>query len=458
MEAITAYTYQEQQLVIKTALRKQAEKKKNDAILEHHFNLRTHSIEGYFIRLSADSKKQYILQLLENLKSPLSLYQIFSVLSLGHAKMDFYSVVDPETNFVHEKLGLDHDRMLDKKTLKEALATDLEWFATLDEHEQMNFTLHLIRIAGGSSKGSLYMPLYNIYRKTLSNFVQTHTSSKKSVICYEDDDDDDYIKPEYDPKHPASIEVEKQRKKWAELLTKYKNEVNPIPVDSKIKLKDEKNAKKKQKKQKKSKKDKKVKEEVVKTKDVDMIQLLPIWIVKKIFCYMSDTELIKLKKVNAYWSFVISELLKERITRLKLDDTLDKMKAAIDPEVFEKAMKEEPLPGKKMKHVFYELVATDKKLIPKDTKDAQEKCLQRSANEDRRGDLDMPNGEFIPFPRYIKKEMELYRYRPCFLQDVGIKFDIEGEIEKQKSFLSYSLAKSLTSLKLSVQEDMLSDW
>uniref|UniRef100_A0A6P7GPP9 Uncharacterized protein LOC114339310 isoform X2 n=1 Tax=Diabrotica virgifera virgifera TaxID=50390 RepID=A0A6P7GPP9_DIAVI len=369
MEAITAYTYQEQQLVIKSAIRKQADKKKHEAILENHFNLRTNSIEGYFIRLSADSKKQYILQLLENLKSHLSLYQIFSVLSLGHAKMDFYSIVDPETNFVHEKLGLDHDRMLDKKTLKEAIATDLEWFATLDEHEQMNFTLHLIRIAGGSGKGSLYMPLYKIYKKTL---------------------------------------------------------------------------------------DKKVKEES-EAKKVTMFQLLPIWIVKKILCYLSNTDLVKLKKVNAYWSFVISEVLKERTTRLKLNDTLEKMKTAIDPEIFEKAMKEKSIPGQKIKHVFYELTATDKKLIPKETKNAQEKCLQRSANEDRE-DLDLPTGEFIPFPRYIKKEMELYRYRPCFLQDVGIKFDIDGEIEKQKSFLSYSLAKSLTSLKLSVQEDMLSGW
>ncbi|XP_028145739.1 uncharacterized protein LOC114339310 [Diabrotica virgifera virgifera] len=458
MEAITAYTYQEQQLVIKSAIRKQADKKKHEAILENHFNLRTNSIEGYFIRLSADSKKQYILQLLENLKSHLSLYQIFSVLSLGHAKMDFYSIVDPETNFVHEKLGLDHDRMLDKKTLKEAIATDLEWFATLDEHEQMNFTLHLIRIAGGSGKGSLYMPLYKIYKKTLGDFVKTHTYSKKSVID-DDSDDDDLILPEYDPKDPSSVEVEKQRKKWTELLNKYKGEVYPIPVASKIKLtKDEKNGKKKQKekKPKKSKKDKKVKEES-EAKKVTMFQLLPIWIVKKILCYLSNTDLVKLKKVNAYWSFVISEVLKERTTRLKLNDTLEKMKTAIDPEIFEKAMKEKSIPGQKIKHVFYELTATDKKLIPKETKNAQEKCLQRSANEDRE-DLDLPTGEFIPFPRYIKKEMELYRYRPCFLQDVGIKFDIDGEIEKQKSFLSYSLAKSLTSLKLSVQEDMLSGW
>ncbi|XP_056631493.1 uncharacterized protein LOC130441733 [Diorhabda sublineata] len=371
-------------------------------------------------------------------------------MSLGHAKMDVYSIVDPETNFVYDKLILDHNRMLGEKTLEETIENDLEWFETLDDYQQINLTLGLIRISGGNVKRNLYIPLYRIYIKSICELhcKQFPKSGKSTVVLEEPPQENSQI---YDPKHPDTIEVEKQRKKWFDLIQKYKQEV--MQETSKKKNKDKKKTKEKKKKATKSSKKEK-------DKGKDLIQLLPIWIVKKIFGYIDTKILVKLKQVNSYWAFVISELIKEKNARQKLDAALDKMKAAMDPEVFERAEQQpEEQQSKPIgKKVFYELGAIDKKIVPKNLKGLVDAGIDTDAAKARVDEYNMITGEWVHFPRFIKEDLELYRFRPGFLQDVGVEFDIVNEIERQKSFLTYSLSKSVCSLKISIKPEMLDEW
>lgn len=65
--------------------------------------------------------------------------------------------------------------------------------------------LALIRSAGGDVQRKLYLPLFRIYddklRETRYTVVDPAIGSKTSVPVYNEYDED------YDPKHPASIEV-----------------------------------------------------------------------------------------------------------------------------------------------------------------------------------------------------------------------------------------------------------
>lgn len=68
------------------------------------------------------------------------------------------------------------------------------------------------------------------------------------------------------------------------------------------------------------------------------------------------------------------------------------------------------------------------------------------------------NGEIVPFPRLISDDIDLYGYRPCFLKDIDIRFNAESDIEQQRSILTYSLTSIISTLKISVDEETLSEW
>lgn len=139
------------------------------------------------------------------------------------------------------------------------------------------------------------------------------------------------------------------RKEWDEMVGKYKSE-----VEGKMKnkgMKKEKKEKKKGKKGSGSGKDKnkktgkkgkkgKGKGKQGEKEEIDwvwflfsrfeayfflQIQLLPIWVVKNIFSYLDKKTLQKIKKVNHYWDFVATDMLKEIAMRKSLNNTIKKM-------------------------------------------------------------------------------------------------------------------------------------
>lgn len=45
---------------------------------------------------------------------------------------------------------------------------------------------------------------------------------------------------------------------------------------------------------------------------LDQLQLLPIWVMKKILWYLDKKTLNKVREVNAYWDYVIDEVIEEK--------------------------------------------------------------------------------------------------------------------------------------------------
>lgn len=59
------------------------------------------------------------------------------------------------------------------------------------------------------------------------------------------------------------------------------------------------------------------------------IQLLPVWIVKKILSYLDKKTLDTCKKVNEYWKYVIADYLKEIATRAQLNKEIEAIEVQI---------------------------------------------------------------------------------------------------------------------------------
>lgn len=169
--------------------------------------------------------------------------------------------------------------------------------------------------------------------------------------------------PNYDVSNPCSTETIRLTKKFEEEIKQYQAEINKRSGFGK---KQKKATGKKQKKKKKSKtkttvskatkstrsssKKKKKNKASRKTssknknknEEVDIVifhsvvicfelsiilfqlQLLPVWIIKKIFCYLDLKTLKKIKTVNSYWAYVIEDLFKEFTCRKYIDKQIKK--------------------------------------------------------------------------------------------------------------------------------------
>nr|XP_023016812.1 uncharacterized protein LOC111506094 [Leptinotarsa decemlineata] len=264
MQNINNYTIEEEQQIVRSATRRKELKRHDQIIKEKHFRIRNNSIQNYFIRMSCENKEWFVLRLMGNI-SLAGVLQILHVMSWSHTKMAVYNVADPETNFIYDKLILDHNRMLDEKVLAETMDNDIAWFATLEEYFQVSLVTDLIRMSSGIVKRKLCLPIFRLYHRKLAQHRRsqwktgtdekwdTQSSATQGIMISEDED-------EYDPKHPASVEVEKQRKKWAEMIAKYRAEVE---VSNKTDLD---NAKKEENPKKKATKAKKKETETSKTK------------------------------------------------------------------------------------------------------------------------------------------------------------------------------------------------
>ncbi|KAG5867219.1 hypothetical protein JTB14_020708 [Gonioctena quinquepunctata] len=229
MEGLDNYTYEEQQIILQSANRRKEMMQHDQIVQEKHFRIRNNTIQQYFFRMSNGNKRNFIMKLMETITLT-NITQILYVMCWDRAKVSIYGLADPETNFIYDKLLFDHDRMLDEKVLAETMKNDITWFVTLEGHFQVLLITDLMRMSSGFVKRRLYPPIFLLFHKKLAalrekqwivpievNIDNTHVPVTKDNVLDGID--------EYDPKHPASIEVEKHRKKWADMISKYRAEV-----------------------------------------------------------------------------------------------------------------------------------------------------------------------------------------------------------------------------------------
>lgn len=159
--------------------------------------------------------------------------------------------------------------------------------------------------------------------------------------------------------------MEKLRKKWDDKMAQYIAEIEAVeqankpekekgkkggsPQDKQNKGKKEKKKGKerkgkKEKKKKDSNKEGKIAKDTIsidrviflnflstfrKSLSVKQIQLLPVWIVKRILSYLDKKTLDICKKVNDYWKYLVNDYLKEIATRAKLDKEIKRIEVSL---------------------------------------------------------------------------------------------------------------------------------
>nr|CAI5858348.1 unnamed protein product [Callosobruchus analis] len=189
---------------------------------------------------------------------------------------------------------------------------------------------------------------------------------------------------------------------------------------------------------------------------------MPIWIVKNIFSFLDAKTLHTCKKVSKYWSYVVTEMIKEEKARRQLNTQLQAIQKAVGKRKIEEIKNRiadniPNSPKKKNEIRYYSLGAIATGLVPDSGRYLKETSLVEKAIKEMPDDY----GETIAlttFPRLLKSDMEMYRYKSCFLKDVNLQHEVDENIKKQQSLLTYSLESLIDSFKITVEESVLEDW
>ncbi|CAH1955294.1 unnamed protein product [Acanthoscelides obtectus] len=445
-----------------------------------YFETRNAALQGYYLRLSWESKKKFLVNLLSKLRGLNTILHILHLMAVRALKVVTYDFVDPNTEAIQDKLLLDHNRMLDPDVLKQTIDDDIEWFTTLTEEAQVTVFLGLLRLTGGAAKRAMYIPVWRRYFQLVKEMNLLMACDKTTVT-----DGGDYIcyikvafdEDEFDANRPADVEVRRLRMEWEQMIEAYKRDVNKTTEflrsvvgikkgPKKQEDKDDKDSKEKVKKKgdKKSKKEKFAKAVQADEKsEIDVIQLLPIWTVKRIFNFLDVKSLQNCKKVSKYWAYVVQEMMKEMKARQQINKQLASIKQSVGEdkinEIRERLKNHTSNVRKKNKDIrHYDLGAVAEKLLPEliKTNLKETSLLQKAVKQmpDEFGE----NVALTTFPRLIKSDMDMYRFKSCFMRDVAVHFDVEEDVKRQKSLLTYSLQSIVDSLKLDVDQSLLADW
>ncbi|KAK9883253.1 hypothetical protein WA026_001441 [Henosepilachna vigintioctopunctata] len=243
--------------------------------------------------------------------------------------------------------------MLDSVVLDESLSEDLKWFKTLDDAEQVDVIISMLRLSGGNVIKKMYWRLIKIFNEKALNLEVANTKyiSRTSMDFPENAEKRDVTLMEYQPKYkgenendynpecPTHKKVIEGRKQWQTIMGKLKKDIetellklnDSIAQKKATKERDSANkSSKKKNKKKKKRRSKKSTSPRPKFEETDWIQLLPVWTVKKIFSYLDKKVLQSLKNVNSYWSIISKEVLAEQKMRTQLDSIIKKSKENLE--------------------------------------------------------------------------------------------------------------------------------
>nr|CAH7768308.1 unnamed protein product [Callosobruchus chinensis] len=472
--------FAEEDEIIQSAVQRKEKFVHDQHTKELYFLTRNTALQNYYIRLSWENKKSFFVSLLGKIRGLDTILRILHVMAVRALKCIAYEFVDPNTGCVQAKLFLDHNRMLDEEVLKKTMEDDIDWFTTLDDESQITVIQGLLRLTAGVAKRAMYIPIWRRYFELLKEMKlllageSVTMTEQGEYICYSKKAVSEGV--EFDPTHPADIEVQRLRKEWDNMIDKYKKDVHETTrvlrlvagLEDKRKRhsadKEEKAKKKKVKPSQRGKGSSNLAKavQVEKITEIDVIQLIPIWIVKNIFSFLDAKSLQSCKKVNKYWGYVVQDMMKEEKTRQQLNKQLESIKQSIGEDKLHEVTNR--LRGvttnvrKKNKDIMYHLSgAIAEKLVPKPKANLKETSLLEKAIKEMPDEYEEKMG-LVTFPRLIKSDMDMYRFKSCFLRDVNVVFNVDQDVERQKSLLTYSLASIIGSLKIDVDQSVLAEW
>ncbi|XP_050295191.1 uncharacterized protein LOC126735286 [Anthonomus grandis grandis] len=452
-----------------TALEEESRKKKLQEKEAQRADLnietRIKIISRYFLRLSWHRKKELVLTIIRNLNCMDSILRLISYMSVWFGKMATYTNVSAQCKLADPQIIMDHNRSMQLDYLEATIAEDVQWIAGLSKVNQVQVIISLLQLGGGGLQKKIYIPTVKIYNEQVHKLEKNEkTPSQKDLMSVLEEEIELKKKEDQYPKHhQLTIAVDKLRKKWDETILKHTKEVFGAKINEKTDNVEKKSAKTENKKA--HKKDKKGGKTA--TESPDWIQMLPIWIIKKIFDHFDNKTLQYLKKVNNHWAYVCDSLMKDRHGKEFLNEAIAKMSSKVDQEILkeyyerEKNLQAKREPECSTRRRIKKLItrgAVLKEMRPNVPKSKQTStCLTTSLTDRQDPSFYDPIEKLEVFPRLIREDLLLYKSYPCILKDLNILIDVEAEVEKQKDTLSYSLSQIMSDT-FSLSEANLADW
>ncbi|XP_071050368.1 uncharacterized protein PF3D7_1225600-like [Onthophagus taurus] len=316
---------------------------------------------NWYLKASLKNKLKVLTLMVENLNDESYLNILLSSFNFETDKLTMYSECNSRAFYIYDIKLRDHNRGLDDEFLNATISKFIGWYSNLENSQQITAMIELFKVSGGAILKSICDVIKNQLRNQDKNKVIADSIEEKIDLNQlflekkpEEEDKDGSVKTDKhkkgkEGKHkkgkehkskkgkkkehkkpltPLEIDIEKKKKIWEDEIKKYRISVEGKPNTGKKKGKKDKSSKGKSSKStktsKKSGKGKKGEKNLV-----DQIQMLPIWVVKKIFSYLDKKTLKKVRTVNVYWTYIVDDLAKDKKTMKPVQKILKKMKKNI---------------------------------------------------------------------------------------------------------------------------------
>ncbi|XP_023951978.2 uncharacterized protein LOC112055917 isoform X2 [Bicyclus anynana] len=270
------------------------------------FNKHLSATKSWYARISCANKKRFILALLKDVRSAWTLALILKSIWNCRPKDAVMSVSEPKVWSSYDQVPMDHNRTaLPLSTLIEVMMSDRKWFQSLVPERQAVVLSQLLSMSGGPVMWETLKRAQKIYDSHVE--IQLNDLLRCEVV-----------QEEVPRKKSASIveTLETNLALWASTVKTLKDQMKLEELEMTYKSGSTKVWKVHRQKP-----------EVVET--VDLIQLLPSAISKRILIYLNTSQLMDCARVNKYWAHLVEELRAEIQTRLKIDIELEKLRENI---------------------------------------------------------------------------------------------------------------------------------
>ncbi|KAK9739290.1 hypothetical protein QE152_g9110 [Popillia japonica] len=391
-------------------LKSMLKKLKNDSHLE---------VILYTSNFNLDKLRVYALKKLKN-DSHLEVILYTSNFNLD--KLRVYAECSPYSLFINDKWLNDHNRSLDKRYLDETIKSDMSWFKHLSDNQQMDVIIELLQKSHEvtSSEKRDECPNPGLVDKTISigtglEVAASDTSNWAQQIRERSNKLQEAFANYMTVVHDTP---EKGKKNGGKRNDKSAKGGSAVKGDSRKKNKQESHS------NASSGSKKKGREKLVIPQGLDTIQLLPIWIVKKIFGYLDPKSLKKVREVNTYWCYVADDVSKEKTCRKYINKVLRKLKSNIDCLEMEDRFKPTQIPHvtglEKRMLKLSERGAVHPKLRAGVYKTRENTLIEKAAHEfQRKIKLPSPPEGYEGFPRHQRSENTLLKTPSCVLGETG---------------------------------------
>ncbi|GJQ82267.1 hypothetical protein Trydic_g19466 [Trypoxylus dichotomus] len=311
---------------------------------QYQLEIRISCLIAWFVRASSATKTRWLDSMLEHLQDKSYLDHIVYVSNYNLDKLQVYSQCQPSTPVIYDKCLNDHDRSLEKTCLEETFKSDLSWYASLKSEQQVQIIMELLALCSGC-----------LVKRFFECAKKERLKEKKRVACksllYQNELMDVTVDsnttlaigveiPANDNSELA-LEIRQKAKMLNDAFSKYQHKLYGTRQKSKGNdtrresiasgaskthrgSQDTKKSGSNQTTRSKSSGGKDGKQKS-KSPVIDQIQMLPVWIVKKIFNYLDQDTLKKIRSVNIYWAFVVDDLLQERTCRKSINSMIKSM-------------------------------------------------------------------------------------------------------------------------------------